>query len=75
MGCRLWGRTESDTTEVTQQQQQQQQQQQKAETALTVALTFHIPCDYLPTSDLTEDRNLPVGREGSVHSLRDAAKG
>ena len=27
MGCRLWGHTESDTTEVTQQQQQQQQQQ------------------------------------------------
>ena len=27
MGCRLWGRTESDMTEVTQQQQQQQQQQ------------------------------------------------
>ena len=26
VGCRLWGRTESDTTEVTQQQQQQQQQ-------------------------------------------------
>ena len=24
-GCHLWGRTESDTTEVTQQQQQQQQ--------------------------------------------------
>ena len=23
MGCRLWGHTESDTTEVTQQQQQQ----------------------------------------------------
>ena len=28
MGCRLWGRTESDTTDATQQQQQQQQQQQ-----------------------------------------------
>ena len=28
VGCCLWGRTESDTTEVTQQQQQQQQQQQ-----------------------------------------------
>ena len=28
MGCRLWGRTESDTTGATQQQQQQQQQQQ-----------------------------------------------
>ena len=27
VGCRLWGRTESDTTEATQQQQQQQQQQ------------------------------------------------
>ena len=26
VGCRLWGRTESDTTEATQQQQQQQQQ-------------------------------------------------
>ena len=25
VGCRLWGRTESDTTESTQQQQQQQQ--------------------------------------------------
>ena len=25
VGCRLWGRTESDTTDVTQQQQQQQQ--------------------------------------------------
>ena len=31
VGCRLWGRTESDTTEVTQQQQQQQQQRRKAE--------------------------------------------
>ena len=28
VGCRLWGRTGSDTTEATQQQQQQQQQQQ-----------------------------------------------
>ena len=28
VGCRLWGRTESDTTEATQQQQQQQQQQE-----------------------------------------------
>ena len=27
VGCHLWGRTESDMTEVTQQQQQQQQQQ------------------------------------------------
>ena len=27
VSCHLWGRTESDTTEVTQQQQQQQQQQ------------------------------------------------
>ena len=26
VGCRLWGRTQSDTTEATQQQQQQQQQ-------------------------------------------------
>ena len=30
LGCRLWGRTESDTTDATQQQQQQQQQQQSS---------------------------------------------
>ena len=29
VGCRLWGRTELDTTEVTQQQQQQQSLQEK----------------------------------------------
>ena len=29
MSCRLWGRTESDTTEVTQQQQQQQQMKKR----------------------------------------------
>ena len=29
VGCRLWGHTESDTTEATQQQQQQQQHSQK----------------------------------------------
>ena len=34
MGCHLWGRTESDTTEATQQQQQQQQQQTVAHQAL-----------------------------------------
>ena len=29
VGCRLWGCTESDTTDATEQQQQQQQQQQE----------------------------------------------
>ena len=29
VGCHLWGRTDSDTTETTSQQQQQQQQQQQ----------------------------------------------
>ena len=29
VGCRLWGRTESDTTEVTQQQQQQERKIQR----------------------------------------------
>ena len=32
VGCRLWGRTESDTTEVTQQQQQQVVTMRQAET-------------------------------------------
>ena len=39
VGCRLWGRTESDTTEVTWQQQQQQQWLM----TLTVS-----SCTYLP---------------------------
>ena len=37
-GCRLWGRTESDTTEATSQQQQQQQQQQSAVLLVGVGL-------------------------------------
>ena len=36
VGCRLWGHTESDTTEAT---QQQQQQQGKAHTAQQVRVT------------------------------------
>ena len=35
MGCRLWGCTESDTTEVTQQQQQQWNLQEKIDKQLT----------------------------------------
>lgn len=34
----------------------------KAETDLTVLLTFHIPYPYLSTPDLTKDRNLLMGR-------------
>ena len=34
VGCRLWGRTESDTTEGMQQQQQQQQHQQSPSSQL-----------------------------------------
>ena len=37
VGCRIWGRTESDTTEVTQQQQQQQQQR------MVVGFVFGFP--------------------------------
>ena len=39
VGCRLWGRTESDTTEATQQQQQQQQQQQDPQCSLPLLPT------------------------------------
>ena len=34
VGCRLWGRTESDTTEATQQQQQQRQTKYVTQTSL-----------------------------------------
>ena len=36
MDCRLWGLTESDTTEATQQKQQQQQQAEGQEDQVTV---------------------------------------
>ena len=39
VGCRLWGRTESDTTEATQQQQQQQlEERQGAEWQVEVRM-------------------------------------
>ena len=42
VGCRLWGRTESDTTEATQQQQQQQHMQGNA--TLPIYPTLSFPC-------------------------------
>ena len=41
VGCRLWGRTESDTTEATQQQQQQQQPGQQMITTISLVTTGH----------------------------------
>jgi len=41
VGCHLWGRTESDTTEATQQQQQQQQQSSWNANYLWLLLMFH----------------------------------
>ena len=43
VGCRLWGRTESDTTEVRQQQQQQQQQQDNINLFLLLSSPVTIP--------------------------------
>ena len=42
LGCRLWGRTEWDTTEATQ-QQQQQQQQQLSDTDSATELNVYLP--------------------------------
>ena len=42
VGCRLWGRTESDTTEATQQQQQQQQ-------SSTTSILLHICLSFTGT--------------------------
>ena len=55
VGCRLWGRTGSDTTEATQQQQQQQQQG----TVLTftnssLLLHSHPPQNLVTSSDVTK---------------------
>ena len=48
VGCHLWGRTESDTTEATQQQQQQQQQAPAILYFLPFTLTF-IVITYITT--------------------------
>ena len=41
VGCRLWGRTESDTTEVTQQQQQEQKKRVMPKTSGATCLEDH----------------------------------
>ena len=43
VGCRLWGRTESDRTEATQQQQQQQY-------SMTVTENYNCLCTYASSS-------------------------
>ena len=53
MGCRLWGGTESDTTEATQQQQQQQQQQQHV--YINPKLLIYFPSDPKQASDFTTE--------------------
>ena len=45
VGCRLWGRIESDTTEVTQQQQQQQQHDVQFSSVAQSFLTLCGPMD------------------------------
>ena len=52
MGCRLWGRTESDTTEATQQQQQQQQRLQESNTKVSVSFDTAVDAHYLSASSL-----------------------
>ena len=43
MGCRLWGRTESDATEATYQQQQQYMKVEKAMAPHSSTLAWKIP--------------------------------
>ena len=59
VGCRLWGRTESDTTEATWQQQQQQQQYMKVKSESEVAQSY-------PTLSDPMDCSLPGS---SVHGI------
>ena len=47
VGCRLWGRTESDTTEVTLQQQQQQEEAGSCETVFLQGGPNHLHLNYL----------------------------
>ena len=58
VGCRLWGRTESDTTEAT----QQQQQQQLLTTAVVLSPIFSIlqAHDCLPSSQARVINFFPV---------------
>ena len=44
VGCRLWGHTESDTTEVTKQQQQQQQQLSLSTKLILLLVYFALGC-------------------------------
>ena len=64
--ARLWGRTESDMTEVMQQQQQQQQQQCSA--------YFHLNEKLLPTTTLSPQSlllALQEGRKGKRNKMQE----
>ena len=63
MGCRLWGRTESDTTEATQQQQQQQQQ-------CTFVRMAKIQ-DTDNTKSKRSSHSLPVGTQNSTATIKE----
>ena len=57
VGCRLWGCTELDTTEVTQQQQQQQQDNYTLKTKNKFIERYQI-CNYQKQGELDEGINL-----------------
>ena len=61
VGCRLWGRTESDTTEVTQQQQQQQR------TSLVAQTVKHL-CTMWETRVRSLGREDPLEKDMATHS-------
>ena len=61
MGCRLWGYTESDTTEATQQQQQQQGP------ALVVQTIKNVPA-MQETQVLSLGQEDPLEKEMATHS-------
>ena len=63
MGCRLWGCTESDTTEATQQQQQQQQQ-------CTFVRMAKIQ-DTDNTKSKRSSHSLPVGTQNSTATIKE----
>ena len=65
VGCRLWGRTESDTTEATQ-QQQQQQPSPSTSLYLSPLHSYFIFCPALVFSPINQTRSTPFPGTNSV---------
>ena len=69
VGCHLWGRTESETTEVTYQQQQQRQQSGILQNVSQLGLIWYFPHDFTGLVDLGKRTTQVKYKSHIIHTI------